>query len=125
MEYIELNMSNYDEADVSQLNEWGIAAFAAIEDLTKEAAFVALPEHTQAALLQLVGHVPEPSADKASGTDTLRFIQIAVAANDVEEFQYGLDVHGQMWCWRNNFSRWSRMPMKPEDERPAENPVEP
>lgn len=32
-EYIELNMSNYDDEDVSQLNQWGIWAVGRIEDL--------------------------------------------------------------------------------------------
>ena len=31
--YIELNMGNYDEDDVAQLNEWGIWASDRIEDL--------------------------------------------------------------------------------------------
>jgi hypothetical protein len=34
-DYIELNMSNYSEDDVSQLNEWGIEAVARIEKLKK------------------------------------------------------------------------------------------
>ena len=32
-EYIELNMANYDEDQVSQLNAWGIWAYGEIERL--------------------------------------------------------------------------------------------
>jgi len=35
-EYIELNLSNYDEEDVSLLNGWGIDAVRAIERLARE-----------------------------------------------------------------------------------------
>jgi hypothetical protein len=38
VEYIELNMSNYDEDQVSQLNAWGIWASHEIERLQKERA---------------------------------------------------------------------------------------
>ena len=34
--YIELNMQNYDEDDVSQLNEWAIWATDRIEELQNE-----------------------------------------------------------------------------------------
>jgi len=37
-EYIELNMGNYTEAGVSQLNAWGIAAIAELERLDDELA---------------------------------------------------------------------------------------
>ncbi len=33
VEYIELNMSNFDDDDVSQLNEWGIWAVGRIAEL--------------------------------------------------------------------------------------------
>ncbi len=36
--YIELNMSNYDEDQVSQLNGWSIWAYGEIERLQKELA---------------------------------------------------------------------------------------
>lgn len=36
VEYIELNMANYDEEEVSQLNDWGIWASHEIERLQKE-----------------------------------------------------------------------------------------
>jgi hypothetical protein len=52
-EYIELNMNNFNEDDVSQLNEWAIAAFRAISDITGEAAFDGLPESKQEELLRL------------------------------------------------------------------------
>jgi hypothetical protein len=55
VEYVELNMSNFEDDDVSQLNEWAIAAFGAIVDITGEAAFEGLPESKQASLLRLVG----------------------------------------------------------------------
>ena len=35
-DYIELNLNNYDEDDVSQLNEWAIWASDEIEDLEDE-----------------------------------------------------------------------------------------
>lgn len=37
-EYIELNMANYDEDQVAQLNAWGIWAYGEIERLQHEAA---------------------------------------------------------------------------------------
>ena len=55
VEYIELNMSNFDDDDVSQLSEWAIAAFGAIASITGEAAFEGLPESKQSELLRLVG----------------------------------------------------------------------
>lgn len=36
VDYIELNMSNFDDEDVSQLNEWGIWADGRIEELEAE-----------------------------------------------------------------------------------------
>jgi hypothetical protein len=36
VEYIELNPSNYDSDDVSQLNEWAIWAHGYIEELEKQ-----------------------------------------------------------------------------------------
>ena len=53
-EYIELNMSNYNEDDVAQLNAWAIAAFDAIQSITGEAAFTGLPESKQNVLSILV-----------------------------------------------------------------------
>lgn len=53
-EYIELNMRNYNEDQVAQLNEWAIAAYAAIEAITGEAAFSGLPESKQEILRMLV-----------------------------------------------------------------------
>ena len=38
VEYIELNLCNHDEHDVSQLNEWGIWAVEEIERLESEVA---------------------------------------------------------------------------------------
>lgn len=35
-EYIELNMNNYDEEQVSQLNEWATWAFQHIEELESD-----------------------------------------------------------------------------------------
>ena len=54
-EYIELNLSNYDNSDVEQLNNWAIEAFDAIESITGEAAFSGLPESKQDALSRLIG----------------------------------------------------------------------
>lgn len=53
--YVELNMSNYCEEDVSDLNAWAVEAFAAIEEITGEAAFGGLPETKQDRLLNLIG----------------------------------------------------------------------
>ena len=36
VEYIELNLSNYDDEDVAQLNEWAIQAYKRIEELEQE-----------------------------------------------------------------------------------------
>jgi hypothetical protein len=38
VEYIQLNMNNYDEFDVAQINEWAIEAFGRIEALEAENA---------------------------------------------------------------------------------------
>lgn len=35
-DYIELNMSNYDDDDVSQLNQWGIWASERIDELERQ-----------------------------------------------------------------------------------------
>lgn len=60
-EYIELNLNNYDEHDVAQLNSWAIEAVAAIEAIVREDAFDGLPEHHQEQLLALVGLKERPS----------------------------------------------------------------
>ena len=36
VDYIELNMGNYDEYEVSQLNQWGIWASDRIDELERE-----------------------------------------------------------------------------------------
>ena len=39
-EYIELNMNNYNEDDVSQLNDWGVWASSEIDRLQSDSDFL-------------------------------------------------------------------------------------
>ena len=58
-DYIELNMANYDEAEVEQLNSWAIEAAKLLDSIVGHAAVDWLDAWQQEALCQLTGQPME------------------------------------------------------------------